>query len=170
MTNFLCNDCIYTRMYCHHVGLIHPRLGKSDRSSTSFKCIKHELTRTKSVACHFVLCFVMVLAVARTANIGPILSIIPDTGDICFVSSTGYPSPFFFIHLHAFSELPLLARRPIFCRKTVQITSPLRLIPARYYDISPVCLLSKPSSLNGVFLDVVGSHPNLPKMSVVPWP
>lgn len=74
------------------------------------------------------------------------------------------------IDLHAFSELPLIARRPIFCRKTVQITSPLRIIPAHYYDISPVCLLSNPSSLNGVFLDVVGSHPNLPKMSVVPWP
>lgn len=103
------------------------------------------------------------------ANIGPILSIIPEHRRYirCFISSMmGYLSRFFFIHFHAFFEP---SQRLLFRNKTAQITSPARLVLARYYDISPVCPLRNPSSPNGVFLGVVGSHQNSPKMSAVPW-
>lgn len=86
----------------------------------------------------------------------------------CFISSMmGYLSSFFFIHFHAIFEP---SQRLLFSNKTAQITSPAQLVPASYYGISAVCPLCNPSSPNGVFLGVVGSHPNSPKMSAVPWP
>lgn len=72
--------------------------------------------------------------------------------------------------MHSSNHWRFPSQRLLFRNKTVQITSRSRHVPARYYDISLVCPLRNPSSPNGVFLGVVGSHPNSPKMSAVQWP